>query len=605
MGCFASGHVKDDDMEDGGLRPSSPRHDKFNVNVNTAVRERYEILDLLGKGAYSEVMLARDKVTEEEVAVKILRKDSEEDERSFSNEVGLLRCIRHKNILSLKTSLKGKTRCYIITEVLHGGELFDLITSKTAKITERMAKKWIRQMLKVIKYLHKRDIVHRDIKPENFVFRTKDLESELVLIDFGMAIQIKPHEENAEMVGTVEYISPEIVLAAGFKGNPGPLDGATLRAADMWACGVIAYLMLVGHFPFVGYSNLDVYKSILGCRISFARAKHLSEPCKEFLRSFFKKKVEDRPTPVTCLSEPWVKAGTLVPDKDLSARLKHSLRKFQTTDKENRFKAFVARAMARKMAEQEKEQCHDLFEYLDTDGDGEVDPDSSRKESPRQPQNESPRRSLRGRPSPRGRGVGGRIDYDRFEEIYQWSKLKDSKEKAALMRMLDPGETGFIDLEELARFLNLPTGVDVHDLIKDRGVGPQSGDKISVPDFYRAISLNSDDEADQKAEAPPQLARGASVESQSSRPTSPHEMSGTGGSAQTSPRRSMRIHFGTSPKKKTPADGGGLQKAAGLFDGDVGFGKTVIVVDEDPPPHENERPDVEVLSIGDPPSNAV
>ena len=163
---------------------------------------------------------------------------TEEEEKSFQEEIAILSKLDHPNILKLYEVYEDPKRYYIVTELCKGGELFDEITKKVV-FTEVEAADLLKQILLAVAYFHDMGIVHRDIKPEN-VLIDREQDNCLKIIDFGTSV-IKSDEETLQSTqGTSYYIAPEV------------LKKSYNEKCDIWSVGVIMYIMLSGKPPFDG-----------------------------------------------------------------------------------------------------------------------------------------------------------------------------------------------------------------------------------------------------------------------------------------------------------------------------------------------------------------
>eukprot|EP00494_Astrolonche_serrata_P033834 UN34103 len=111
-------------------------------------------------------------------------------------------------------------------------------------------------MLSALNYLHRKNIVHRDLKPENWLFKSTAKDASLILIDFGTAKIVKEGEKYKDLVGTPFYLAPETASAQPYR------TAMELRASDIWAVGVIAYICLTGSPPFWGRTNKAICRAI-------------------------------------------------------------------------------------------------------------------------------------------------------------------------------------------------------------------------------------------------------------------------------------------------------------------------------------------------------
>jgi len=175
--------------------------------------------------------------------------------------------------------LKTKTNYYIITEYLPGGELYEtIITWKD--YTEQKASYILHQILSAIYYLHSKGIVHRDIKPENILIEkiVKKDSKEFInvkLIDFGTSNFFNNSRKFSLKVGTPYYIAPEVI-----KKN-------YTEKCDLWSCGVILYILLVGQPPFKGEDKEEILNNILKKNYSMSgkQWERISKYAKELLQN--------------------------------------------------------------------------------------------------------------------------------------------------------------------------------------------------------------------------------------------------------------------------------------------------------------------------------
>ena len=175
----------------------------------------YDLKDELGKGAVATVYKALHKETGKAYAVKVSQKDSLTNcVDSIVGEIEIMCRIKHPNVIKIIQLFETEDRLYIVSELLSGGELFDHIAANSEGFTEQTASWLMKGLLQAIAYLHSMQVVHRDVKPENLLFVSTDKDSELRLVDFGIARQLGADELTLTMAGTPNYISPEVVMLA-------------------------------------------------------------------------------------------------------------------------------------------------------------------------------------------------------------------------------------------------------------------------------------------------------------------------------------------------------------------------------------------------------
>jgi calcium-dependent protein kinase len=351
-------------------------NDNNNNNNDAQITKRYEFGRTLGKGASCRVVEAKSKngKNASKVAIKIMSKAKPISKDLYNHEINILKNLKHPNILSLVSYEEDIAFYYIITKLCEGGELFDRIVDKNSKITEKQAAHLLRDSLIALKYCHDRNIVHRDLKPENFVFETKAEDSPIVLIDFGVAKQVGDDEEVPDLVGTVYYLAPELVVQTpAYKDRDDIIKlrrtGKVLKAADVWSMGVIAYVMMTGRPPFKGHQNNEIFNSIIKKQLLFPKDVELSESFKDFVRKILVKNPQYRMSLEDAINHPWIQGNTATNER-INKDVVHYLLQFQY---QSRLKKAITRLLAASMSKEPEEEVRKHFIRLDKDGDGYLD----------------------------------------------------------------------------------------------------------------------------------------------------------------------------------------------------------------------------------------
>ena len=258
---------------------------------------------VLGKGHFATVRTCTDRTTGQRYAVKSISKtDSSVKPAAISREINLLQEMKHESIVQLVDVFEDAEYVHIVTNLCHGGELFDKVLEKTADdngvpcFDEHEAAKIILQILNAVSYMHDHFIVHRDIKPENILFDSKDADSPIKIIDMGLARKHDIESPMTTIVGTPYYIAPEV------------LKKKYDKSCDLWSVGVIAYILLSGYPPFNGRNTDQTHKLIVQGRYSFPSRdwKYNSDESIDFIRRLLTYDPEKRMTVEEALNHPWI-----------------------------------------------------------------------------------------------------------------------------------------------------------------------------------------------------------------------------------------------------------------------------------------------------------
>ncbi|KAK9088780.1 hypothetical protein Scep_027862 [Stephania cephalantha] len=214
---------------------------------------RYEIGKLLGHGTFAKVYHARNIKSGENVAIKVLDKEKILKVGLMAHikrEISILRRVRHPNIVQLFEVMATKAKIYFVMEYVKGGELFNKVAK--GRLKEEVARKYFQQLISAVGFCHARGVFHRDLKPENLLL---DENGDLKVSDFGLSAvsdQIKQDGLFHTFCGTPAYVAPEVLARKGY-------DAAKV---DIWACGVILFVLMAGYLPFHDQNIMAMYKKI-------------------------------------------------------------------------------------------------------------------------------------------------------------------------------------------------------------------------------------------------------------------------------------------------------------------------------------------------------
>lgn len=320
-----------------GKKDSQRKKDKDGVSVE----DKYEFKDLLGTGAFSQVVLAESKDTPGVMhAIKCIDKKAlKGKEDSLENEIKVLRRLKHPNIVQLLETYEDKNKVYLVMELVTGGELFDRIVEK-GSYTEKDASDLIRQILEAVDYMHSQGVVHRDLKPENLLYYSPDEESKIMISDFGLS-KMEDSGIMATACGTPGYVAPEVLAQKPYG-----------KAVDVWSIGVIAYILLCGYPPFYDESDANLFAQILKGEFEFDSPywDEISDSAKDFIRHLICVDVERRYTCRQALAHPWI-SGNTASDKNIHGSVSEQLKKnFAKTKWRQAYNATAVIRQMRKLA---------------------------------------------------------------------------------------------------------------------------------------------------------------------------------------------------------------------------------------------------------------
>ena len=301
------------------------------------VTKKYKLLEVIGRGAFSEVCVGVNITSKQRYAIKcICKKDLEGKESSLESEIDILKRVKHKNIVSLVELFDNRTHVYLVMDLVTGGELFDRIIEK-GNYTEKDASKLVKQILEAVAYIHGIGVIHRDLKPENLLYYSPDEDSKIMLTDFGLA-KIDDNDQLATACGTPGYVAPEVLRLEPY-GKP----------VDCWAIGVITYILLCGYPPFYDEDDAQLYRQIMTAEYEFDSPywDDISQSAKSFVSNLMELDADVRYTCQQANEDPWI-SGNLAQEKDIHQSVSTQMKKhFNAKSKWKQ--AFNATAAIRRM----------------------------------------------------------------------------------------------------------------------------------------------------------------------------------------------------------------------------------------------------------------
>lgn len=254
-----------------------------------------------------------------QVAVKVVDKTSfkSSDQRQHAqNEKAICERfasrLRHKNIVNVYQVASDESNVFVAMEYVDGGELFEKIKQRH-RLDESTARRWFREIIEAVDYIHKNGIVHRDLKPENgnslYIWKRRvnyhklttydyivliDRKHSIRLCDFGFGKFCERQQVLNTYCGSPFYAAPEMVTATPYRGPP----------VDMWSCGVILYAMLAGTLPFQGQDMPQLFRRINN--VSYTMPRHITPEAANLIERLLCKNPTQRITAHDCLRHPWL-----------------------------------------------------------------------------------------------------------------------------------------------------------------------------------------------------------------------------------------------------------------------------------------------------------
>jgi calcium-dependent protein kinase len=327
--------------------------------------------EVLGSGVAGIIRKVKHRKTGVNYAVKCLETDLIRDAnyvQALREEIFIMCQLDHPNIVRLEEVYESESEIYLIQELCLGRDLFDRLDEQPDfHYSEAKCAKLVKQMLSSVRYLHSKNIIHRDLKLENFLFSTTDKDSDLKMIDFGLSKHFTHVGEiQHECVGTPYTVAPEVIRAE--------YD----EKVDIWALGVITYLLLCGETPFGGVDgeNLQsVRNNILRGNVQFIPEElweHVSAEGKAFVKRLLNPVARQRPTGKQAQLDPWIqtygKKG-VKEDSALNPKIAQALVEFKEYSD---MRKLLCEVLSFTLLPEQIVDLRKEFEKIDPDGDGEI-----------------------------------------------------------------------------------------------------------------------------------------------------------------------------------------------------------------------------------------
>uniref|UniRef100_A0A4W5N1Y5 Serine/threonine-protein kinase 17A n=1 Tax=Hucho hucho TaxID=62062 RepID=A0A4W5N1Y5_9TELE len=270
------------------------RTDPFTSNYELLGRE-------LGRGKFAVVKKCIEKATGKEHAAKFLRKrrKGEDCRMDILNEIAVLESAKaNPYVVALHEVYETNSEIILILECAAGGEIFNqCVAENDEAFTEKDVIRLARQILTGVACLHRNNVVHLDLKPQNILLTSAIPLGDIRIVDFGLSRRMDSVTEVREILGTPEYVAPEIL-------NYEPISIAT----DMWSIGVLTYVMLTGESPFLGDNKQETFLNISQVNVDYSQDafEGVSSLAIDFIKTLLLKNPRKRATAEECLNHPWL-----------------------------------------------------------------------------------------------------------------------------------------------------------------------------------------------------------------------------------------------------------------------------------------------------------
>lgn len=441
-----------------------------NRGLGVQLDEHYEIGDKIGEGGFGEVFSVVHLKTGAERAVKVIYKTEDDDvdfekvNTTIRNEFAVVKSLDHPNLLKQYEMFEDDDKFMIVTDLYRGGELLDELEN-IGPFQEDDAALLMNHVLTCINYIHQNNLAHRDLKPENVLLEENMKLDDIKIIDFGLATRTAPGAKLKDFVGTSYYMSPQIVKEEPY----------TFKC-DIWACGVIAFLVLGGYAPFDGDEIDDICNSIEAGEVIFDDEPDVwdsvSYDAKEFIRYLLTYEEEARPTAFEALQHPWLtqirRKSRNVFRRQSSISANIALENMENFEAGSKLKqATYALIASQLLLKSEKEEIDEVFRVMDTDCSGRLSKEEVQrgyKDFFDQELTNEEVDVIFKRVNFSGSGT---IEYSEFvvASLMQKDLLNDQKLKAAFEEF-DMDGNGFIDSDELKEILVVDD--DMTDYVMDK-----------------------------------------------------------------------------------------------------------------------------------------
>jgi calcium-dependent protein kinase len=444
---------------------------------------------VLGKGACGSVSTVRRKADGEVFACKTIAIERLEDNdlELLRNEIAIQRGLDHPNIVRIYESFEDhrKREMYIIMEMCTGGALVSRMKTHRHGYGEKAAATLVEKMLSATFYCHQRGVVHRDIKLDNFIYEDEAEDAELKLIDFGFAVEVAPGREAMwEQIGTPSYMAPEL-----WADHAKEYDSSV----DMWAIGVVTYMLLSGKRPFHHQVRAEKARMIKHDPLKFPSPDwdHISPTAKDFCKALMQKAPRDRMNAKDAMNHPWIKERSTVHQGETAATAmqKHqdvcdSLQAFSTADE---MKKVALEVLAFTTPPAKLDELREMFFKMDEDDSGTISFAEFEKAMSKHP--EISMTQLKQIFHDMDVSRSGEVEYNEFlAATLSTQKKLDKPSIKTAFQTLDRDGNGYVDVNDLKAILGKDkayTEKELAEIVEHTGYAKDG--KLYFADFMKLM----------------------------------------------------------------------------------------------------------------------
>lgn len=482
--CTASGYQTDMASD----RPAFTQafvHSHAGRRAVRELEEKYETDNgsVLGRGACGSVVAVRHRTTGELYAMKVVSLETVGGTlEELKREIEIQKTLDHPNICKIFESYEDSSNkeVYIIMEICTGGSLVSRMKHHKHGYGERAAATLVEKILSSVLYCHHHGVVHRDIKLDNFIYENESEESELKLIDFGFACEIAPGREAMwDQLGTPSYMAPELWHHKEVEYD---------SSVDMWAIGVVTYMLLSGKRPFHHQDKREKARMIREDPVRFPPPEwdRISQEAKDFCTALMHKAPRDRLSASAAKDHPWIKhASRLHKGESAASELQRhqdvidSLEAFAEADD---LKKLALEVIAFSTPPAKLEELRHLFVKMDVDDSGTISLAEFTEAMKLHP--EVPQDRITQMYNEMDVDKSGEVDYTEFISATLSAQKHSTASIMGAFTTLDTDKDGYIDKKDLIQALD--GQMSEKDIVKMLSEADKSG-RVSFQVFKQVV----------------------------------------------------------------------------------------------------------------------